>query len=138
VILIDSGLGPKANGSLTASLTAGAVSPIDITDVLITHSHGDHVGGLVTSDGKLAFPNATIRMSAPEWKWMKTQANSADLVEAIDGHVQTFTAGASIFPGVTSVYLGGGIPRATLAMKSPRANSGYSTSVISRIALSYH
>ena len=110
VILIDSGLGPKANGSLTASLTAAAVSPIDITDVLITHSHGDHVGGLVTSDGKLAFPNATIRMSTPEWEWMKSQPNSADLVKVIDGHVQTFTPGGPIVPGVTSVRLEGHTP----------------------------
>ncbi len=110
VILIDSGLGPKANGSLTASLTAAAVSPSDITDVLITHSHGDHVGGLVTSDGKLAFPNATIRMSKPEWDWMKSQPDSADLVKVIDGHVQTFAPGAPIAPSVTSVPLGGHTP----------------------------
>ncbi|MES3099804.1 MBL fold metallo-hydrolase [Sphingomonas faeni] len=42
------------------------VSPADITDVPITHSHGDHVGGLSCADGELAFPNATIRMTRAE------------------------------------------------------------------------
>jgi glyoxylase-like metal-dependent hydrolase (beta-lactamase superfamily II) len=110
VILIDSGLGSAAHGALLASLGEAGVAPDAVTDVLITHSHFDHVGGLAGADGKLAFPNAVIRMSAAEWTWMKSQPNSAALVKAIDGHVQTFTPGAAIAPGVTSVALEGHTP----------------------------
>jgi glyoxylase-like metal-dependent hydrolase (beta-lactamase superfamily II) len=110
VLLIDSGLGPKVHGALMASLAEAGVSPNEVTDVLITHSHGDHVGGLSEGDGRLAFPKAVIRMSAAEWTWMRSQPNSADLVKIIDGHVQTFTPGTPIAPGVTPLALDGHTP----------------------------
>jgi glyoxylase-like metal-dependent hydrolase (beta-lactamase superfamily II) len=110
LVLLDSGLGPKANGTLLASLKDAGVAPETVTDVVITHSHGDHVGGLVGADGGLAFPKAVIRMAAPEWAWMKDQKGNADLVKAIESHVQTFTPGQAIAPGVTPVALDGHTP----------------------------
>ena len=110
VVLIDAGLGPKVHSALIASLAETGVSPNEVTDVLITHAHGDHVGGLARADGKLAFPNAVIRMSTAEWAWMKSQPKSAELVKIIDGHVQSFTPGSPIVPGVTPVALAGHTP----------------------------
>jgi glyoxylase-like metal-dependent hydrolase (beta-lactamase superfamily II) len=108
--LIDSGLGPEDHGALMASLGVAGIAPDQVTDVLITHSHFDHVGGLAGADGKLSFPKAVIRMSTPEWAWMKSQPDAAALVKVIDGHVASFTPGAPIAPGVTSVALAGHTP----------------------------
>jgi glyoxylase-like metal-dependent hydrolase (beta-lactamase superfamily II) len=80
-------------GPLSQSINWTENRPAGQTDVLITHSHFDHVGGLWGADGKLAFPKAVIRMSTAEWAWMKSQPNTAALVKVIDGHVQTFTPG---------------------------------------------
>jgi len=109
LLLLDTGLGPQAHGALLASLKEAGVKPTAVTDVLITHSHGDHVGGLVDASGHPAFPKATIRMATKEWAWMKTQG-PAELVKAISAHVKTFEPGARIAPGVTAVALDGHTP----------------------------
>jgi glyoxylase-like metal-dependent hydrolase (beta-lactamase superfamily II) len=107
VVLLDSGLGPKAHGNLVASLKLASIDAGAVTDVVITHSHGDHVGGLVDASGGMAFPNAVIRMAAAEWAWMKSQPAAADLVKAIEPRVKTFTPGKAIAPGVTPIALDG-------------------------------
>lgn len=109
-VLIDTGLGPKVGGALPRSFAFAGVDPARVTDVLITHSHGDHVGGLLTANGALAFPNATIRMARAEWAWMQGKPESAALVAAIAPRVQTFTPGAVVVPGITSVALPGHTP----------------------------
>lgn len=109
LVLIDTGLGPKANGSLVQSLAAAGVQPGQVTDVLITHGHPDHVGGLVDAAGKSAFPRATVRMSAPEWQAIQ-QGRGASVVPVIQAQVKTFAPGAQVLPGITAVALPGHTP----------------------------
>jgi glyoxylase-like metal-dependent hydrolase (beta-lactamase superfamily II) len=109
-VLIDTGLGPKVGGMLQASLAAAHVAPDAVTDILITHSHGDHIGGLLTADGALAFPKATIRMATAEWAFLKSHPASAATVAAIAAKVQTFAPGAEVVPGIRSVALAGHTP----------------------------
>ena len=110
VVLIDTGLGPKMNGALLQSMKKAGVSAGDITDVLITHSHGDHVGGLAAADGMAAFPKAKVRMSNGEWAFMQSQSDLAPLVKAISAQVQTFEPGAVVAPGITAVAIKGHTP----------------------------
>jgi glyoxylase-like metal-dependent hydrolase (beta-lactamase superfamily II) len=60
-LMIDAGAGNAWHPSLgrlgTAMLAAG-VSPGEVTSVALTHTHVDHIGGLVGRDGGPAFPNA--------------------------------------------------------------------------------
>lgn len=109
VVLLDTGLGPKVDGVLPLSLAEAHVAPASVTDILITHSHGDHIGGLLTKEGGLAFPNATIHMSAPEWAFLQAEGNKA-VVEAISPKVQPFEPGAEVVPGIRSVPLPGHTP----------------------------
>lgn len=110
VVLIDTGLGPKAGGALMGSLARAGVSPAQVTDVLITHSHGDHVGGLLNGDGGLAFPAATIRMAAAEWAAMQARPQSAAMVAAITPKVSPFAPGRAVLPGITPVAITGHTP----------------------------
>ncbi|CAN5244451.1 MBL fold metallo-hydrolase [soil metagenome] len=116
-VLIDTGagtaFGPGA-GQLMANLATAGIDPASITDVLISHSHPDHIGGLLTPSGALAFPNATIRLSETEWTYLKSNADAAALVAAITPKVQAFAPGAVVAPGITSVALAGHTPGHTL------------------------
>ena len=105
LILIDTGVG----GALQDSLAKAGYRADAVDEILITHSHPDHVGGLVL-DGKLAFPNATIRMSEAEWSYAKANEKLTDIVKVIADHVKTFKPGGQVAPGITSVALSGHTP----------------------------
>ena len=84
-ILIDAGMGRKQSNkyyqhrgvnphvTLEKALAAAGYSHQDITDVLLTHLHDDHVGGVTVynSSGKAEplFPNATFWCSKTQWEW---------------------------------------------------------------------
>ncbi|MGN6374632.1 MAG: MBL fold metallo-hydrolase [Sphingomonas sp.] len=110
VVLIDTGLGPKVGGVLLQSLAKAGVTPQQVTDVLITHSHGDHIGGLVTAEGKPAFPNATVRLSQAEWQVLQANKDAAPIVAAIRRQVKPFTPGTELLPGITPIALTGHTP----------------------------
>jgi glyoxylase-like metal-dependent hydrolase (beta-lactamase superfamily II) len=103
VLLFDTGagtfMGPGA-GKLAASLQEAGIAADSVTDIFISHGHGDHVGGLITADGALAFPNATIHVTAPEWKSIQEQAQLAPLVQAITAKVDAFEPGSELVPGL--------------------------------------
>ncbi|HET9473715.1 MAG TPA: MBL fold metallo-hydrolase, partial [Steroidobacteraceae bacterium] len=87
-------------GKLSGSFAEAGIDPQGVTDIFISHSHGDHIGGLVNAQGTLSFPNATIRMSKPEWTHLKGQEKLAALVAAITPKVDAFEPGAELVPGV--------------------------------------
>src|SRR3546814_6934089 len=70
--------------------------------------HADHVGGLLTPDGALAFPEATVHLSAPEWAAMQADADAADLVAAIKPKVAAFEPGAELVPGMVTAVVDDG------------------------------
>lgn len=109
LILIDTGIGPKG-GKLIASLKQAGVTPDQITDVLISHGHGDHIGGLVDGDGKPAFANAKVRLTAAEWDSVKSSGQADTIVAAVTPQVETFAPGAQISPSVKSVEVKGHTP----------------------------
>ena len=85
LILIDAGLGnkqsekffshysPFGTHTLTSSLRKVGFGPDDITDVLLTHLHFDHVGGATEFDHKGSivptFKNATYWVHEKHWEW---------------------------------------------------------------------
>lgn len=118
VLLFDAGAGAGAGetaGKLVTSMREASIDPASVTDVFISHLHGDHIGGLVDGNGALVFANATVRMSAPEWEALKSadasDASRAALVQAITPKVETFAPGADIVPNlVKSVDIKGHTP----------------------------
>ena len=97
VLLFDTGNGPS--GMLSASMATADIGPDEVTDIFISHSHGDHVGGLVDADGGLAFANANIHLSVNEWAAMQANAQIASLLTAISPKVEAFEPDADLVPG---------------------------------------
>ena len=79
-VLIDTGagkmMGPSA-GRLPANLHAAGVAPGEITDVVLTHMHLDHVGGLLDQAGAPAFPDAQLWVAEEEIAFWQDDAQKA-------------------------------------------------------------
>jgi glyoxylase-like metal-dependent hydrolase (beta-lactamase superfamily II) len=110
VVLLDAGLGPAVPGALLGSLGLAGVTPDAVTTVLITHVHDDHVGGLVTKDGRSTFSKAKILISEPDWKWLRQQPEMADLCKILSQQVKTFSPGDDVVDGIKSIRIAGHTP----------------------------
>jgi glyoxylase-like metal-dependent hydrolase (beta-lactamase superfamily II) len=113
VLLFDTGagtnFGPGA-GALAKSMADAGIDAVTVTDIFISHPHGDHVGGLVNAEGALAFPNATIHISAADWallQGLNTETSASiglnehtKFMAAVTAKVAAFEPGADLIPGV--------------------------------------
>jgi glyoxylase-like metal-dependent hydrolase (beta-lactamase superfamily II) len=127
-ILVDTGAGElfgPTSGKIVANLHAAGYSPEDIDTVLLTHIHADHSGGLTVA-GKRVFPNAAVYVDKADPALWLSQAEEAKVPAArkttfeqsrktvgpyVDsGQLKTFTAPATLFPGVSAVPLHGHTP----------------------------
>jgi glyoxylase-like metal-dependent hydrolase (beta-lactamase superfamily II) len=121
LVLIDSGAGALYGdccGKLLANLRAAGYEPGQVDEVLLTHLHKDHVGG-IEHDGKAVFPNAMVRAAAPEAGYWLTPGNEAKAPAlltsffgsartaiapyAASGRFQPFADGARLEPGIRAV-----------------------------------
>jgi glyoxylase-like metal-dependent hydrolase (beta-lactamase superfamily II) len=74
-ILVDTGFGEKIGPPfgnfprLQANLVSAGIAPESIDLVVISHGHLDHLGGLVSKSGALAFPKAQFVFVDTEWNY---------------------------------------------------------------------
>ncbi|CDF40033.1 unnamed protein product [Chondrus crispus] len=61
-------------GRLLANMRAAGIAPESIQAVVFTHAHADHVAGVITADGKRAFPNAHVYIDKVDHEFW-TQSN---------------------------------------------------------------
>lgn len=76
LVLVDAGtagcFGPSL-GQVLGNLRAAGVRPEDVHHVLLTHAHPDHLCGLLIAEGQVAYPNATVWLSAADAAyWLDT------------------------------------------------------------------
>ncbi|CAN8073957.1 unnamed protein product [Agarophyton chilense] len=69
----------RNSGVLMHNLRAAGVLPSSIDFVFLTHGHPDHVAGLVTKNGKRAFPRAQVFVSLKEHEFWSNPSPSAPM-----------------------------------------------------------
>lgn len=128
--LIDAGtakaFGPTL-GEVTANIRAAGYDPAQVSFVLLTHLHPDHANGLMTPDGKTAFPNAEVWVAKAEADfWLNAEtaakapegmrpmfqmAQGAVAAYAAAGKLKLFTANDALpVKGLTAVAAPGHTP----------------------------
>lgn len=120
--LVDTGL-PDTLPALLEALKAQGVAPDQVSHVIITHAHGDHVGGLV-KDGQAVFPKARLVFSQQEHAFWNTPENKAkaperaarvfeqwpQVLQPYAGRVDVAEPGVEIAPGLSLLAAYGHTP----------------------------
>jgi len=118
--LFDTGFadnGPPTTWRLRANMEAAGFKMEDVTDVVISHYHGDHINGLRMKDGSLTFPRARVHVPAAEHAFWMDDARMNAAPQGARGNFMAsrrifgnmpaeqmvrFEAGAQIAPGITA------------------------------------
>lgn len=118
-VLFDVGSGPDFapnSGILLDSLEALGVGPDDITDIVFTHAHPDHLWGLLDDFDDPLFPQASYMIGKSEWEyWMDPETvnrigdarasfavGAKRRLEMIEDQMEFFVDGDEIMPGVAA------------------------------------
>ena len=128
LVLIDTGAGNLFGptlGRLPAALKAAGYQPQQVDEIYISHMHGDHIGGLVSSN-KIVFPNAIVRADKAEGDfWLskeKMAAATKDEKPGFEGammmigpymkagHYKPFDGDTELMPGIRSIVTRGHTP----------------------------
>ena len=126
-VLFDVGSGPDfmpSAGTLVNSLDRLGMTPEDITHVVFTHAHPDHIWGLLDEFDDPLFYNATYMMGRGEWDywWNPETVNTIGdaraafavgakrRMQAIEDAVVLFEDGQEILPGILALSTPGHTP----------------------------
>jgi glyoxylase-like metal-dependent hydrolase (beta-lactamase superfamily II) len=135
-IVIDTGNGIGAQqatkgalGHHRANLAAAGIDVKDVNIVLISHFHGDHIGGLKNPDGSPAYPNAEIMVPATEWAFFM---NDANLDKASPTNKRNFENSKKVFSGLKATQFEAGkeVAPGITAIATPGHTPGHTSFVV--------
>jgi glyoxylase-like metal-dependent hydrolase (beta-lactamase superfamily II) len=133
--LVDTGLGPQVlsgrTGTFMKNLAALGVDPSEITDVVLTHLHFDHLGWATDGERRL-FSNATYRCHEADWEFFMGPnpfddrlavsslggRSSSELLPPLVDRLETWSSDGTILPGIDVRSAPGHTPGSTVIVVS--------------------
>jgi len=140
LVLFDVGAGsnfmPSA-GQLLSDFESLEIDPADVTDVVFTHAHPDHLWGLLDDFDELAFPEAAYYMNKIEWRYWQDDNTFDQLPDErksfavgaknrfayLEDQINLFGYGDEVLPGIEAVDTHGHTPGHTSFALHQGANS---------------
>lgn len=127
LVIFDVGAGPnfmQTAGKLLESLEEAEIDPADVTDVIFTHAHPDHIWGLVDDFDELLFPAAQHHINAVEWDFWRDENTLSKIPEErksfvvgarnrfgyLEDTINLFNWGDEVLPGIEAVDTSGHTP----------------------------
>jgi len=123
VVLVDTGVGdtesgPLKGGRFLIELEALGVRPEEVTDVLLTHLHFDHVGWS-THHGEVVFGNATYRCDLRDWEhFVGPNPEATTKLLPVEGQLEPWTGSGPLLPGIDTMSAPGHTPGSTILVVS--------------------
>ena len=128
VILIDAGVGPDdrvgknatmPGGTMLDNLRASGTTPAEITDVVFTHLHLDHVGWGAVGD-RLMFPNANYRCHQADWDYFTNGGvmGAPEKLAVMSTVMRCWDSDATLAPGLDVVAAPGHTPGSSIVVLS--------------------
>jgi glyoxylase-like metal-dependent hydrolase (beta-lactamase superfamily II) len=133
--LVDTGIGPHApperTGTFMRNLAALGVQPREITDVVLTHLHFDHLGWATDGERRL-FAEATYRCHEADWEFFMGSTpfddslavslmggrTSSELLPPMADRLETWSGDETILPGIDVRSAPGHTPGSTVIVIS--------------------
>ena len=126
-VLFDAGAGAdflSGTGNLLQSLETIGLSADDITDVIFTHAHPDHIWGVLDDFDDLTFQNAEYHVGKTEWEYwydpetvnkvredrISIAVGAKRRLEALEGNIHLFDNNDEIIDGVKALLTPGHSP----------------------------
>jgi glyoxylase-like metal-dependent hydrolase (beta-lactamase superfamily II) len=125
-VLVDAGVGTIDNGRYAGggfldALRGHGVAPEDVTDVVLTHLHFDHVGW-ATKKGAIVFPNATYRVHAADWAHFveapDAEPGAVRKLSPLAPQLELFSTDGPLAPGLDARHAPGHTPGSTVYVLS--------------------
>ncbi|GGB56773.1 MBL fold metallo-hydrolase [Roseibium aquae] len=127
LVLFDVGAGPNFQptaGALPSALDDLGIDPADITDVVLTHAHPDHLWGILDDFEDPLYPEAQVWVPQAEWDYWRAddtldktpEARKSFVVgaqsrfDAIEDRVSMVTPGQEVLPGIEALDTSGHTP----------------------------
>lgn len=127
LVLFDAGAGANFQataGELLSGLEDAGIDPSEVTDVVFTHAHPDHLWGILDDFDDVLYSDATLWVPQAEWDYWRADDTLAKTPEArksfvvgaqtrfetMEDQVQMVTPGMEVVPGVEAIDTSGHTP----------------------------